>query len=62
MTYIRLRRSQVSGHIFLFLGSQKIARYIPERRSIEFKDHHKSGRVVEVTIPDFTSQLTRLVE
>lgn len=47
---------------FVYIGKLKVARYIPERKAIEFKDHHKGGRLVEVSIIDLADGLQRLTE
>lgn len=55
-------RTAQSGLMFLYLGEQKIARYIPDRQAIEFQDHHKGGRVVEASVSEFAAGLVRLTE
>ena len=47
---------------FVYVNDLKIARYIEERRTIEFKGHGKDNPVVEVAIDELTEGLKRLCE
>ena len=55
-------RANREGLLFLYLDEQKICRYLPDRQALEFKDHHKGGRVVEASVIQFAEELQRLVE
>lgn len=55
-------RANTQGLLFLYLDEQKICRYYPDRQALEFKDHHKGGRVVEANVTEFADGLQRLAE
>lgn len=54
-------RTTPTGFMFLYLNEQKICRYIPERRVLEFKEYNK-GRVIEATVSEFIAGLGRIAE
>jgi hypothetical protein len=49
--------------MFVYLNEQKICRYYPERRVLEFKDHGKGdSRMTEATVSEFIEGLGRIAE